>query len=288
MKFSDNDISDYYHHTQSHYDKWWNLKDNLSIHYGLWFEGTKDFDTALKNTDREMAKYAGICKGQKILDAGCGVGGAALFLVQEFDCYVEGVTLSSKQVNIANAAANQLRLSNSAKFTQQSFSKTNFENNSFDVVWACESTCYANPKEDFLTEAFRVLKPGGKVIILDYFTTPKGLIDKNKNIKNWTNLWAIEKLYNWPDLSIALSVSKLKLISRKEYTKEVTPSAKKMHYRSFLGAIGSELYNLFHNTTRFAKKHYQSGFYQYKALKNKEWEYWMVCLQKPINNPSKD
>ena len=288
MKFTEKDISDYYHQTQDHYEKWWKLKDNLSIHYGLWFEGTKDFATALKNTNSEMAKVAGIKPEQKILDAGCGVGGAALFLAKEFGCKVEGVTLSSRQVTLAKQAAIKTGLSSSVNFSEQSFSKTNFKNDSFDVIWACESTCYANPKEDFLNEAFRVLKPGGKVIILDYFVTPKGLIDKQKNIHNWSNLWAIEKLYNWHDLSVGLTQSNLKLVSRYNYTKEVTPSAKKMHSRSFLGAIGSELYNLFNKTTRFAKKHYQSGFFQYKGLKNQEWEYWMVCLEKPINNPSED
>lgn len=280
MKFSNSDIADYYRQTQIHYKKWWKLESHLSLHYGLWFEATKDFETALKNTNREMAKLAGVKKGDLILDAGCGVGGAAIFLAKEFNCTAEGITLDKGQVELAQKKSIELGLDSQVKFSQQSFSETKFKDNTFDVVWACESSCYANPKDDFLKEAYRILKPGGKIILSEYFLTPKGMIDKNKWMSRWANLWALDKFYTWADLSIGLRNSGLKLKSRINYTEQVFPSSKKMYQYSLMGAITTEIYNLFNNTSRFAKKHYQSGLFQYRALKNKEWEYWLVCLEK--------
>jgi ubiquinone/menaquinone biosynthesis C-methylase UbiE len=281
MAFSTKDISDYYNQTQNHYERWWNLKEVLAVHYGIWHEGTQDFSTALENTNREMAKLVGVISNDKILDAGCGVGGAAFFLSKNYKTKVSGITLSQKQLDLANKRAQSLRLENQVDFSLQSFSETNFKNESFDVIWACESSCYANPKTDFFNEAFRLLKPGGRIVIADYFLTPKGLQDKNQYIKKWGNLWAIDLFYNWADLSLALQETGLKLKSRSNYTDQITPSAKRMFKASKKGAFFSELYNLFNKTSRFAKHHYKSGIYQYKALQNQEWGYWVVVLEKP-------
>ena len=54
-----------------------------------------------------------------------------------------------------------------------------------------------------------------------------------------------------------------------------------MYYAALLGALPSELYNLSHpNVSRFAKVHYKSGLYQYKALKRGLWKYMVFCAEK--------
>src|SRR5919112_1843604 len=49
-------------------------------------------------------------------------------------------------------------------FLEASYFDMPFEDNSADVVWAIESVCHAKDKFQFYKEAFRVLKPGGKLI----------------------------------------------------------------------------------------------------------------------------
>ena len=96
--FTINDIAEYYNTTQIHYENWWDLKNNLSLHYGIWEKETKIFSESLNNTNRIMMELAHIIESDKVLDAGCGVGGAALFLSTQTNAQVIGISISQRQV----------------------------------------------------------------------------------------------------------------------------------------------------------------------------------------------
>ena len=280
--FTTNDVSDYYDQTINHYKNWWKLTEVLAIHSGLWFDDTKSFSEALKNVNKKMAEVAGIKGNHYVLDAGCGVGGAAFYLANNFGCKVNGITLSKKQLIIANNELQKSNLKDLVKFEIQDYTKSNFENNSFDVVWACESVCHANPKNAFIKEAFRVLKPGGKLILCDYFLTKDGEIDEKSLIKNWGNKWAVNDFMALSTFSSALVENGFEVIENLNITKNIYRSAKRLFYAYVFGMIPNILYNLTHNASRFSKTHYQSGYYQYQALKNGLWEYRIFLAKKHI------
>jgi ubiquinone/menaquinone biosynthesis C-methylase UbiE len=49
---------------------------------------------------------------------------------------------------------------------------TNFPNESFDIVWGCESICYADDKDQFIKEAWRLIKsPAAGLVVADGFVT---------------------------------------------------------------------------------------------------------------------
>ena len=56
---------------------------------------------------RHIAAKMSIKSGQKILDIGCGWGGMAIYLAQNFDVNVTGVTLSEQQYKLANERVKQ-------------------------------------------------------------------------------------------------------------------------------------------------------------------------------------
>lgn len=267
-------IADYYNKTQVHYEQWWKLRDSLSLHYGFWNENTKDFREALANTNIEMMEVAKIKEGDLILDAGCGVGGAAMFLAKVKNAKVKGITLSDKQIKLANEVIQERGLQDQVQVENMDFTQTSFENNTFDVVWACESMCHAEHKEDFLKEAFRVLKPGGRLVVNDYFIISEDQLDPKNLINKWAKSWYMYRPLTAKNYSSIISEVGFKDQGNIDQTNRIKKSAKRMYIASLLGTIPSELYNITHpSVSEEAKHHYKSGFYQYKALRKGLWTY---------------
>ena len=73
-----------------------------------------------------------------------------------------------------------------------------FADGRFDVVWACESVCHAERKLDFYREAYRVLKPGGRLVMAEYIRTDRPASKLEEALlADWLRPWAI------PDLDTA-------------------------------------------------------------------------------------
>jgi MPBQ/MSBQ methyltransferase len=102
----------------------------------------------------------------KVLDVGCGVGGTSRYLAKKLgsQASVTGITLSPNQVKRATELAVEQNVDN-AKFTVMNALEMEFEDNSFDIVWACESGEHMPDKEAYINEMMRVLKPGGKFVM---------------------------------------------------------------------------------------------------------------------------
>src|SRR5438105_3477628 len=82
-----------------------------------------------------------------------------------------GITITPQQVVTARQNAKRFKVEDNVQFEEQNFMKTRFPDRSFDVVWAIESVCYAPEKGDFIKEAYRQLKKGGRLVIADFFFT---------------------------------------------------------------------------------------------------------------------
>lgn len=280
MNFTNRDIADYYNQTLVHYKKWWKLNDVLAVHYGFWDESTSNFAEALVNTNQTLMKIAGISEGDRILDAGCGVGGSAIFLAKEKNTKVTGITLSEKQLEFANKKKEELNLQSLVEFKLEDYTATSFKSSTFDVIWAIESLTSAPDKSKFAKEAHRLLKPGGKLIIADYFKTSIEKQDPHGWMEKWQNCWSLSEIIREDAYLAIFHQEKFKLLKNLDVTKKISPTAKIMYRSYLLGAIPSIVYNAFHNTSRFAKTHYLSGKYQYKALKEGLWEYRVLLFEK--------
>jgi MPBQ/MSBQ methyltransferase len=128
----------------------------------------KDFVEAKLDFVEEMAIWAGCAEKtpRTVLDVGCGIGGASRHLAQGFGegTSVTGITLSPKQVARAEQLAEQQGVRN-AEFRVMNALAMDFPDNSFDLVWACESGEHMPDKKKYVEEMVRVLKPGGTLVI---------------------------------------------------------------------------------------------------------------------------
>jgi len=136
------------------------------LHHG-YYETNKKL-SPLEAQEILIEKLAGMLNIQqydKILDAGCGMGGSSIYLAKKYQAAITGITLSHRQAEIAAKQAEQENVKSVVFKIEDALSLASLENNSFDIVWSLESCEQFYDKELFFKQAFRVLKPGGKFML---------------------------------------------------------------------------------------------------------------------------
>lgn len=275
------DIEAYYRQTLSHYRRWWGLDISKSVHYGIWQDDTTSFAEALQNTNKWIGQKAKIQASDRILDAGCGIGGTAFYLAENYGCQVVGISNSKEHIELAKKSNAEFEKKHLIQFEIQNFQATTFANDSFHVVIAIESSCHAHPKKEFIEEMHRVLKPGGRLLVLDYFTTENSeKNDPSQYLKKWAESWAIEELNSEQNFIDILKATGFNLVEYIDLTREILPSSKRMYRAYWLGMLPSLLYNFIFGASKYSKRHYQSGYFQYQSLMKNLWEYRMVVAIK--------
>ncbi|CAL5227341.1 g10286 [Coccomyxa viridis] len=125
----------------------------------------KDFKQAKFDFVDEMLRWSGATSPSRVLDVGCGIGGTSRHLAAKFpDAKVQGITLSPAQVKRGTELAKERGLDN-VQFQVMNALEMEFEDDTFDLVWACESGEHMPDKAKYVQEMTRVLKPGGHIVI---------------------------------------------------------------------------------------------------------------------------
>ncbi|GJD08463.1 Probable tocopherol O-methyltransferase, chloroplastic [Galdieria sulphuraria] len=105
----------------------------------------------------------------RILDVGCGIGGAARYLAKKDpSIHVTGITLSRAQVERGNVLTKAQKLEEQVELVVADAHHIPFPDNSFDIVWSLESGEHMADKYLFLSELYRVLKPNDEERVILY------------------------------------------------------------------------------------------------------------------------
>ena len=101
-----------------------------------------------------------------ILDVACGKGGTTRFLLKYYDAEaVTGINISAKQLATCRSLAPE------CTFLEMNATDLKFHAGSFDNIICVEAAHHFVTRETFLSEAHRVLVPGGRLVLSDIVPT---------------------------------------------------------------------------------------------------------------------
>ncbi len=275
------DVHAYYESTRFDYRAIWNRRRrDVAVHFGYYDERAARHADALDNMNRALAELAGIRPGERVLDAGCGLGNASFWLAEHRQAQVTGINIVASQIADCQKLAKQ-KEAQSVGFLQADFCKMPFSENTFDVVWACESVCHAREKSAFYYEAFRVLKPGGRLVMAEYMRSARPVSPEGERLlAAWLRPWAI------PDIETAMEhrahalSAGFQQIEIKDATANVRVSLRNLHeislrwlpFGKFLNRVGVV------NNVRLGNA--QASVRQYEALMLGAWQYGLLLARK--------
>ena len=145
-----------------------------------------------ETSSRYLAERAGVVPGDRVLDAGCGVGGPALAIAAGVpDVVIDGVTVSEVQAGMARRLVDEAGLAGRVRVSVADFHRLPFPDASFDVALYLEVTGYSPDREALYRESARVLRPGGTVYVKDTFCREEQLSDEQRRCMRASDeLWA--------------------------------------------------------------------------------------------------
>ncbi|XP_059453480.1 phosphomethylethanolamine N-methyltransferase [Corylus avellana] len=118
------------------------------------------------DTTKEFVQKLELKPGQKVLDVGCGIGGADFYMAENFDVEVVGIDLSINM--IAFALERAIGLKCSVEFEVADCTKKTYPDKAFDVIYSRDTFLHIQDKPALFRSFYKWLKPGGKVLISDY------------------------------------------------------------------------------------------------------------------------
>ncbi len=136
------------------------MLDKRMIYSCGYWQDAENLDQAQEHKLELVCRKLKLEPGMRVLDIGCGWGGAARYMAENYDVEVVGVSVSQEQVNLANERAGDLKVS-------YRFADYRDLNERFDRIFSIgmfEHVGYKN-YEDYFKVVDRCLIDGGLFVL---------------------------------------------------------------------------------------------------------------------------
>lgn len=163
------EIIRFYDEATSDYAFW---SKNMNMHYGFMKYPNQFFnrEAMLEQMNLEVFGRLELPLNAKVLDMGCGTGATGRSLVQHNpNAQVIGVNVVQSHIHTGKGLNAQTADYSRLKLIHADYHTVPLPNQVADGMYAMESLCHSHNKAIWLREAFRLMKPGGKMVITDCF-----------------------------------------------------------------------------------------------------------------------
>lgn len=175
QKYYDRNTESFQRHGQS----------GLSIHRAVWGPGVTTRNAAVHFVDdlilRELRNFE---PNPKVLDMGCGVGASLLYFAQRLAIVGEGVTISSLQASHAAKLFESARV-NTLRCRFGNFLALPSDIHDVDLAFSIEAFAHSPDAEGYFSQAARVVRPSGKLIICDDFLSQRASLNTSDKEREW-------------------------------------------------------------------------------------------------------
>jgi len=267
-------VNEYYDECQVDYSMMWGTNEHLSMHFGYHDDDHESLNDAVINLTRVIADKADVSEGDRVLDAGCGVGGSAIWLAENRGASVDGVNINEMQIRKARRGATERGVDDRVAFHVYDYTDTPFEDDSFDVVWAVESVCHTDDETEFLREARRLLKEDGVLVVADGFLSkPQEELtgDEQKGVEAMLEGMAAPSLATVDEFREMLVDEGFREVEFENKYDAVLPSARKIYRMTLMTYPIARLLRLLRIRSETQTKHLSAAYQQYKMLKKGVW-----------------
>ena len=139
------------------------------LNFGYWDEETQNAREASEKLMKKLLLFLPEKKGT-ILDVACGKGATSRYLLKFYEpSQITGINISEKQLNTCRTGLSGCR------FLLMDGADLQFPDASFDNIICVEAAFHFKTRQRFFAESYRVLRPGGRLIVSDALIS-----DRNK------------------------------------------------------------------------------------------------------------
>lgn len=163
--------------------------------YGYWADGATCQSEASEALVEKLVSFIPDKRGN-ILDVACGLGASTRQLLKHFAAEnIQAINLSEVQLEKGRANAPGVQ------FTYMDAAHLSFPDNSFDNILCVEAAHHFKTRDAFLKQAYRVLKPGGRLVMSDIGGGPKWVWQGNL-LKDAADLKAHQEKAGFEDVLV--------------------------------------------------------------------------------------
>lgn len=145
-----------------------------SFHFGF-RRSNEGHAKAVANSQHFVAQKLQVGDMDRVLDMGCGIGGPLRGVVRATGANITGLTINEHQIKRAREITRSLTPWMQARchFQKQDYLKIQgMEQNAYDAAFYMESSLHCENRTTTFAETYKLLKPGGRLVAMEYNLLP--------------------------------------------------------------------------------------------------------------------